>query len=295
MNSQEPPILHSHERGRPQGWETADADIRAFVESSVGRVADQLGSPEFVGAYLHGSLAMGSFYRPKSDLDILFVVEESLLPHHRRQVALTLCHLSDERPNLGDLEVSVLRRADTANFHQPLPFELHYSEKWKSQIRRDVVDWAPQRTDPELAVYCCAVQARGICLRGTPIRDAFSPVPTEDTRAAILDDLDWTLEEDHILESPYYGVLNCCRVLLLQNEGWDQVLSKDEGGEWALQHLPQQYQQIVAQALACYRSPEDVPAEQRRTDGHGWDQTALRAMCSYVASQVPDRTGPGLK
>lgn len=87
-----PPIavVHAHDRGRAQSWETGDGDLRSFVLASVDAVGRQLGGAGFVGAYLHGSLAMGPFYRPKSDLDLLLVVDQALSTDDRRAVAYRL-------------------------------------------------------------------------------------------------------------------------------------------------------------------------------------------------------------
>jgi predicted nucleotidyltransferase len=281
-----------HERGRPQRWESFDADLRTEVERAVDRIADELAPACFVGAYLHGSLSTGSFYRPKSDIDVLFVVDEEMSPELRERAAKTFCDLSDRLPLVGDYEVSVLRRAEGQNFHHPLPYELHYSESHKQKIRDGAANFEGTHTDPDLAVHCTGVQKRGVVLRGAPIDEVFGPVPIEAYRASILDDLDWILEDDHLLESPFYGVLNCCRALELEAEGWDRVLSKDEGGDWALQHLPAEHHAIVAQALACYRSPEPVPESERRTDGHSWDGRALQLLRDYVAQKVQKRGNP---
>jgi len=167
-----------------------------------------------------------------------------------------------------------------------MPFEVHYSADWKRAIRDGILDFNAERTDRDLATYCTAVRGRGVCLRGSPISDVFGPVPPEANRDAVLYDLDWILENDRMIERPIYGILNCCRVFALHSKGWDRVLTKDEGAEWALAHLPEQYRPLIAQALACYRSPEPVRADQRRTDGHAWDRDALRAFCQYVRASV---------
>jgi len=104
-------VQYRHERGHAQSWDSADEDVRAFVDAWVDRLATELTPSDFVGGYLHGSLATGSFYRPKSDIDILFVVEQPLTPERRQDVALSMCDLSDRRLQVGDLEMSVLRRA----------------------------------------------------------------------------------------------------------------------------------------------------------------------------------------
>src|SRR5215211_5751462 len=126
MTNSEPLVQHEHARGRAQTWGTVDDDIRSFVAGWVDQLGAELSPAGFVGAYLHGSLAMGE--------------------------------LSDQRPLVGDLEMSVLRRADAINFHQPLPFQVHYSAEWKEAIRGDRLDFTIRRTDPELAAYCTAVR-----------------------------------------------------------------------------------------------------------------------------------------
>jgi streptomycin 3"-adenylyltransferase len=282
-----------HEPGVPQSWATADAEIRGYVEHVVVSVAAALEPNGFVGAYLHGSFAMGSFYRPKSDIDILVVVERDLDPQQRERLAQQLCDLSDARPTVGGLEVSVVHAADTRHFRQPLQYEVHYSLMWHARIRAGTVDFAATHPDPEIAPYCHVIRTRGACLRGRAISEVFGPIPVEAVRGSILDDFAWIIDGDHIVEAPFYGVLNVCRVLRLEAEGWDQVVSKDEGGMWALARLPEVYQPLIAQALTCYRSCETVVEAELTTDGHAWDIDSLRAFRDYARDAVHPRTGVG--
>lgn len=277
-------IYPSHDVGRKQNWHTLDDDICRFVDRVVDDTSERLARVGFVGAYLHGSLAMSSFYRPKSDIDLLFVVEHPMQAELRREVALAFCDLSDARMITGDLEISVVRRCDVVCFHHPLPYELHYGEEHKRAMREGRVDYDANNSDPDLAVYCTIIGRCGICIRGMPIAQVFGSVPIECYRDSILADLDWILEGDHICQSPFYAVLNCCRVLALNEEGWDKTLNKEEGGEWGLHNLPDSYKAIISQALACYRSPRAVSPDERRTDGHGWNNDDLRKLRDYVKS-----------
>jgi predicted nucleotidyltransferase len=268
----------------PESWEDVGDDIKRIVLDASDRVAE-LVRTAFVGAYLHGSLAMGCFYRPKSDIDLLFVVEGKLSPADRRAIAKSLVAQSDQLPIVGDIEASVVRRADALHFQHPLPYEVHYGENWKQRIREDDVDWAADRTDPDLAVHCTVVAQRGRRLLGAPIEEVFGPVPVEFYRGSVLEDLDYILEDDHLSESPYYGVLNCCRVLELEREGWDHVVSKEEGAQWALANLPPDHHALIEQALRCYRSPNPVTPAERRTGGESWDLDAILAWRQFVADQ----------
>jgi hypothetical protein len=83
----------AHVPARPQSWSSADPDIAAWVEGIVAALADEL-ADELVDVYLHGSLAMGSYHRPKSDLDLLVIVRERLPPATRGAIG------RPQRPNL---------------------------------------------------------------------------------------------------------------------------------------------------------------------------------------------------
>ena len=111
--------------------------------------------PDVVGIYLHGSLAMGSYYRPKSDLDVLVVVDRKLDVSERRDASRQFLDSFDCRPTAGGIEVSILRFRDVQNFKHPLPFEVHFSEKWAVRVRAGGA--GPQGTDSELAAHCTVV------------------------------------------------------------------------------------------------------------------------------------------
>jgi streptomycin 3"-adenylyltransferase len=54
--------------------------------------------------------------------------------------------------------------------------------------------------------------------------------------------------------NPVYFVLNACRVRAFLAEGL--ILSKDEGGEWALAHLAERHAAVIGQALRIYRGDQ---------------------------------------
>lgn len=279
-------VWHPHVAGRNQSWQSVDDDLRAFILEVAEEMKERLRPNGFTGAYLHGSLAMSCFYRPKSDLDILFVVDQSMIDSERRSAALGLCDLSDRRPITGDLEVSVLLREDAKSFRHPSAFELHYSEEHKSAIRAGTIDLKGEKKDVDLACHLTVLRQRGHCLLGEPVDTVFGAVPIDSFRDSVLDDLDWILANENIIESPFYGILNCCRVLAMKKLGFDKVWSKEEGGEWGIANLPEAKVKVVEQALSCYRSSQTVSAEERQTDGHGWDREALLDFRDFVREMI---------
>ena len=107
----------------------------------------------------------------------------------------------------------------------------------------------PTLRDPDLAAHMTIVHARGICLVGPPITEAFPVIPREDYIAAIRGDIDDA--RLHMRDNPVYFILNACRVAAYLRDGI--ICSKDEGGAWALHALSAAYHTLIAQALAIYR------------------------------------------
>jgi len=265
-----------------QGWPTCDHRIRSWLERVVEALGEELGSAH-VGTYLHGSLAQGSYHPPKSDIDLIVVSEAALSPSERRSAALLCADLSDERPTIGGLELSVVTSEVVARPPHPAPYEVHFGEELTEAIRAGGVDWASTRYDTDLAAHFQSILESGLVLRGRPIAETFGPVPSTAFWDAVLSDLAWILTDDNILESPYYGVLNACRVLMVKSDSYAGLVpSKAVAGAWATEALPATHRPLVRVALAAYQSAEPVALESRRTSGVEWDEDALLAFRDYV-------------
>jgi predicted nucleotidyltransferase len=266
----------------PFDWQTCPPLVGNFLEESVSLLVRQL-QENLVGVYLHGSLATGSFYSPKSDLDLLVVVKRRIEPPDRRSLAQALLELSDRRPSAPSLELSILLSGALQPFEHPLPFELHFSSKWMATIRVDAFDYDRDRRDPDLAAHCAVVRARGIQLYGAGIVDTFPPIPHELYIDSILDDLQWILVDDRILEAPIYGVLNICRVLCVLRGG-PTMPSKEEAAAWALRCLPEKFRSTIQAALNGYRSPDPMWQKTITTQADGWDVPSLISFRDWVLS-----------
>ncbi len=276
-----------HPPDRAQSWENCDPDLRAYLLAALDAM-----ELEIVGAYVHGSLAMRCYYRAKSDLDVLVVVPSQLSESQRRHATRTLALLSLDRPTTGDLELSILTLAQAAKHEHPRPFEAHYSSYWTQAALADQIDYTEARSDPDLAAHLTVVRARGATITGPPPADLFAPVPHEDYLAAILADLDDILTDNELLTSPYYGVLNACRVLATLETGPGTVLSKEEGTTWALNSLPPEHHPLITQALHCYRSARPVPEATHLTDDHPWNTQSLLHFRDHLRALTADNLSP---
>lgn len=267
-----------------QSWNDCDATIKAYVNKIVETIENLL-KGNLTGIYLHGSLSMGSYFPTKSDIDLLVVVNNSLTPSQRKKFSLTMNELSNVRPTIGDIELSVVTKDALLNFTHPLPYELHFSSEWKERIENDEIDYSENKTDPDLAAHCFSIQKRGICLTGQPIAEIFS-TPFEYYKEAVLDDFKWIIEGENIAETPFYGVLNCCRILYLLSENSPDVISKSEGAEWAFGNLPSAYHPVIKKALEVYQSSDAVSSANRRTGGKIWDKASLLQFRDFAAAEA---------
>jgi streptomycin 3"-adenylyltransferase len=234
--------------------------VRAQLDALVHDLVAGLGA-NLIGVYLHGSLALGCFNPQRSDLDLLVVTHTALPATTQRDIAHLLLDASG-KPQ--PLEISILNQADLVPWQYPTPFDFHYSEGWREQTSGDLAsgawhDWtANRRVDPDLGGHVMVVGRRGVCLYGAPIAEVFPPVPPADYLASVLDDVLSAEFGIYGRTAPAaYIVLNACRTLAYLRTG--EVLSKDEGGVWALAALPDTLHPAIQAALDAYRTGDDAP------------------------------------
>jgi predicted nucleotidyltransferase len=263
------------------GWADCPEAIRHQVIALISDLQNILGD-NLIGVYLHGSLAMGCFNPARSDIDLIVVLQTELEVEIKRRLAESLLrHSNVPRP----IEISLLAASDLTPWRHPTPYVFHYSEDWRGRYTGALAsgawrDWTTQPAlDSDLAAHLTVTRRRGLCLYGAPTGQTVPPVPTRDYADSIVGDL-WWARDRHAQEpsgiSPYL-VLNACRVYAFLLEG--AVLSKDEGGQWALAKLPDAVIGVVRQALGVYRgdcAPGPV------------DQDAHRRFMAYIESRVQE-------
>lgn len=207
------------------------------------------------GIYVHGSIAFGCFHWERSDIDFLAVVEKPLMQFEKEQIIQTLLDLDAFAPSKG-LEMSVLLRSACAPFADPTPFELHYSNAHRANYQRNLAETcqAMQGFDPDLAAHITVINHVGITLCGLPAQQVFAPVPKASYLRSLWCDIEGAAEEVEI--NSIYFILNLCRVLAYLECG--QILSKEQGGEWGIAHLPADAE-LIRTALSAYLTGSSAP------------------------------------
>ena len=197
---------------------------------------------KLTGVYLHGSIAMGCFNPMKSDMDILVIVEDAVIDFQKKTFINSLISLNDYLP--------------AKKFCLSTPYEFHYSNMYYSWYKSNPDDYIKKMsgTDYDLAAHFVIVKKRGIVLYGKEIDDVFGKVPPE----AYLDSIkrDIVDAEKQVIDNPIYIVLNLCRALAYVEDGL--ILSKKEGGEWAIKNIHEKYHKLIEEALICYASDKKM-------------------------------------
>lgn len=206
-------------------------------------------SSKLAGIYLHGSLAFGCFTWATGDIDFLVVTEESLTQMEKEALIRVLLDMTPDAPPKG-FEMSVVLRKDCDPVVHPVPFELHFSNAHRARAEADLPAYCRDMhgMDPDLAAHFTVVRAVGRTMYGLPVSEIFGEVPRSAYVDSILSDVE-NAEAD-IGSNPVYITLNLCRVLAYLQCGL--VLSKQQGGQWGLTHLPEVYRPLLQGVLAAY-------------------------------------------
>ncbi|MCR5406028.1 MAG: DUF4111 domain-containing protein [Lachnospiraceae bacterium] len=245
-----------------------DTVINSFVEKSKDILRDNL-----AGVYLHGSAVMGCYHPAKSDIDLIVVVKDTLSDTVKRSYMDMVVELNGKGPAKG-IEMSIVKQSVCRPFVYPAPFELHFSVAHLDWYRKDPNDYISKMKgeDKDLAAHFTIITHRGKCLCGTPIEDVFAEVPVQDYIDSIWNDI--ADAEEEITDHPMYLILNLARVLAYMKDGL--VLSKKEGGEWALNRLPEMYHSLIQAALREYAEGIDM----------SYDTDLAKDYAGYMVGQI---------
>ncbi len=229
----------------PQNQPTAYAEANHLLDHFQQSLENTLGD-DLSGLYLQGSLALGDFHPPSSDIDF-FVVTRNPLDAQQFD-ALAEMHQSLEAQNLAwlpKLEGSyiplvAIQRYDPQNRHHP-----RYDVDTKLHLCGHGAD---------TVIQYHVLREKGIVLTGPASQDFMDPVPADSLREASRGILaEWWLpqiEDTHRLHRPSYesyAILTMCRILYTVSRG--DVVSKPQAAQWVQSKFGTQWSAHIQQAL----------------------------------------------
>jgi predicted nucleotidyltransferase len=229
------------------GWPDCPEAVRAGVNDILDCFRRIFGK-DLVGFYLHGSLAMGCYNPRTSDVDFLAVVRRGLIASEKRAIIGFLADIPEIRT-----EMSIVTVSNVSKFAYLTPYELHYNHDHREKYENGTFDFTAEQCDEDLIMHFLAIRRRGICLYGTAIEAIFPEITREMCLPAIAREIDWINDRLDTLP-PTYTVLNPCRAVAFLRE--DKLMSKPEGGVWALVNFPPRFAATIRRALAVYAGNE---------------------------------------
>ena len=254
----------------PTPWPEVNRAVERLRDGAVEALGDQL-----AGLYLHGSLALGDFSPPASDIDFHAATTGPLdVPAVERLAAMHSAFKAEggwpARLEGVYFPVAALRRHDPSGDLVPTVG----------------VDWdlAPGRPGPTWVLDRWVTREHGVIVTGPDPRDLIDPVTPADLRAAVVAallglwanqlaegaDTGWLRPRNY----QAFAVLTMCRALHVLERG--AVVPKPEAAAWAMGRLPPPWPAQVERALAWQ-------ADERVDDRHLPETLALVAAAVGLA------------
>jgi predicted nucleotidyltransferase len=206
-------------------------DPRVALDKLVRSLGAELGD-NLIGAFLHGSLALGCHNPALSDVDILVVIRRSLTREQRKTIEPLLAQIPR-------LEMHFLAEPGLVPWRHPAPYDAYYGSEGRL---------IGPGEDRDLAAHLTVAREAGVALLGPPPAEVLPQIPWEHYEDALLRDLDWC--RDHATE--LYGVLSPARIWATLDTV--ELHSKESGAAWALERAPAEFQPLLERALETYRT-----------------------------------------
>jgi len=256
-------------------WETSSLEIKDFVIKLLYKIKEIL-KEDFIGFYLHGSLAMGGFNSKSSDIDVLVITNKTMTVGTKRKLAELLLSFSNEP---FPVEISFVNMEQLQNWTHPCPFDFHYSEFWRGRYQDDLSKGTYHhlngyvRDDADLAAHITILNHRGLRLEGPPIYEVFPSVPRSHYISSIMGDYQECLE--NIEEDTVYCALNLIRVYWYLKEG--VISSKQEAGNWGLSSFPKEFGFTIQKVINSYADEKEL---------NGFEKSELFTLKNYINKNV---------
>ncbi len=229
----------------------APDDIWAY-RSEVQSTLKAILGESLLAIYIGGSTCFGNFRMNVSDIDIFAFVEKPLADEQKEHIYESLRHDHLPCPAYG-LDFIIYRRDQL----QPAPrspiyeFSLSTGAHWV-----DEVDFGGEY--PGGIIDLALLREQGIIELGPCPKEFIHPVNQDGLKEELMEGLDWHKHHVHDRFHDPTGanaVLNACRALRYFAAG--ELVSKSEGGSWALSEMPEH--EVVSQALAMRDGERQQP------------------------------------
>lgn len=215
--------------------------VSALLRELTARLPAILGG-NLVGIYLYGSLTQAAFKPERSDVDLIVVTERDMSDAQLRRLGAWLGGAAESNPWVSRLQMLFLIKTEVLTMNSRACLYQF------GRLKRGGSDGNP--------IIWMNVLECGVVLFG-PRPESFVPAITPEILFQALEREVGYLREEISLkpESEWrdvpsyraYAVLTVCRILYSFRKG--KIVSKQRAARWAFKHLPEEWNEIILQAL----------------------------------------------
>jgi streptomycin 3"-adenylyltransferase len=220
------------------------------------------------GIYLFGS-ATDEGLKPDSDVDLLIITSRRLTVEEKRGLVSGILPLSGGEERRA-LELTVVAHDDVRPWRYPPTIDLQFGE-WRRAEFESGEGIAPF-TSPDLTITLASVLDSGHCLQGPLPSDLLDPIPTQDLRRAMTDEVPGLL--DDLANDTRNVLLTLARICATLETG--RILSKGEAASLVIESLPMEARAPVVEARDLYLSGGWGTWEDRRAVERAVNAMTLR-------------------
>ncbi|MDR0272351.1 MAG: DUF4111 domain-containing protein [Clostridiales bacterium] len=254
-----------------KNYENVSPQVKAQIQNVIEIWKSHLGE-DLIGIYLHGSIVLNCFVESgenvKSDIDILIITGRKIARGERLLIARKIIGV-DRTPS--PLEISAVWVGDLIPWKFPALCQFHYSDSWTERYIKMLYGEINENfivdsdfEDEDIASYVHLINQSGICIYGKPIGETFPSVPEEDFWKSISADID---DYDFNAYNPRYfasNILILARILSYKRE--KKILSKYDGGLWALNNVPERLKYIIEGSLNAWYHDNEIANNFKQED-----------------------------
>jgi streptomycin 3"-adenylyltransferase len=209
---------------------------------------------DLLGVYLYGSALVGGLQK-YSDIDLFVVINRTSTQEEKKRLISGLLPISGiyMKSSKPPIEMTIIEKSMVNPWQYPPHFDFQYGEWLRQSFEQGIIELSPSNEMPDLAIIITQILLKNQILWGAEAKELLLQIPYHDFIKAMTDDLERLVGD---LEGDTRNVvLTLARIWC--TIATSTIQSKPAAADWALEHLPANYQLVLKRANAICIGEED--------------------------------------